>query len=86
MSTLRSYIYAAFEDYLSQSVNNSANMRVTEQRFSELQPYVINRQTIPRTYSNPNHLMDLMIWPPNTFAILAGLLEKKGWVPSTDFG
>lgn len=71
MSNFRSYINSIFEKPYS-------SKRLDEYDLSEGKKYTLDENTIVNIYSTPKHIMDILIWPPNVFIILAGLLEKRG--------
>jgi hypothetical protein len=76
MSTFRSYIYSAFEDYLRSEKDEQEKIKLFEPKIA---PSSYNiKMKANAIYSQPNHIIDLMFWPPNVYIILAGLLEKKG--------
>lgn len=76
MSTFRSYIYSAFEDYLRSVQDEQGKNKLTEQKIPPSSYQIESNANA--IYSQPKHIIDLMFWPPNVYIILAGLLEMKG--------
>lgn len=76
MSTFRSYIYSAFEDYLRSIPSELGHNKLIEQKITPSSYQIESNANA--IYSQPQHIIDLMFWPPNVYIILAGLLEMKG--------
>lgn len=76
MSTFRSYIYSAFEDYLGSVKDEPGKNKLLEHKVEPLSYQI--KSNANAIYNQPQHIIELMFWPPNVYIILAGLLEKKG--------
>ncbi|WP_156141312.1 hypothetical protein [Aeromonas dhakensis] len=71
MISLRKYILDAFDDYLGK--NKKLKNGILNKK-----DVLIEKEKISRFYDEPEHIIDLLIWPPNTFIILTNILDKNG--------
>lgn len=71
MISLRKYIHDAFDDHLGKS-RKLQNGTLNKKEVS------IKKRNMSRFYDKPEHIIDLLIWPPNTFIILTNILDKNG--------
>lgn len=77
MSSFRLFIYEAFENYLSDIDKGTNGIKLKEYSLLERKNEIV-KESFNKIYRKPEHVFDLMLWPPNVFAVLATLLDKKG--------
>jgi len=79
---LRNYINSGFSKLLKK--NTSSKISIEEIEYKKLKtdkaPFksIFNQEHIDRICGSPEHYIDLMLWPCNTFAICASFLDMKG--------
>ncbi|WP_272530722.1 MULTISPECIES: hypothetical protein [unclassified Providencia] len=78
MSSFRGFIYDAFDYYLSDIEKvTSSNTKLREFSHSD-KKNDLTKDDFIKIYRRPEHITDLMLWPPNIFAVLATFLDKRG--------
>lgn len=77
MSTFRSFIYDAFDNFLKDIDKTANGLKLKE--YSHLDKKSdFTKDDFNKIYRKPEHITDLMLWPPNVFVVLATMLDKRG--------